>query len=113
MASCCDKTLTLTRSSHKVIKRVCYSANDLTRPHLSMFKWRCSLLPLLISLSNACPTGWQQSLVEVNKCYLVSKAKVSWPDAERHCQNYGGTNSHLSSILSAFEANEISGKRGE
>ena len=71
----------------------------------------CILLIFLFIFckSSACPSGWYQSFSDVNKCYTISTDKLSWADAENFCRNSEAPNAHLTSILSAFEANEISG----
>ena len=50
-----------------------------------------------VTPGNSCPSGWQEFR---GHCYLVSKSKATWADAEKDCVNKGG---HLASIHSADE----------
>jgi len=50
-----------------------------------------------VTPGNSCPSGWQEFR---GHCYLVTKSKATWADAEKDCVNKGG---HLASIHSADE----------
>jgi hypothetical protein len=74
-----------------------------------MFKSISLLFVLSHFAVNACPTGWSPSQTDANTCYSISQQPLSWVDAETFCVNNGGPGSHLTSVLSAFETNAITG----
>lgn len=69
-----------------------------------------ALFASIFQLFDACPSGWFSSRLDGTKCYLISEQAMSWQEAEEFCRNNGAPFSHLTSVLSAFDTNDISGE---
>ncbi len=63
----------------------------------------------LLSFVHSCPSNWTPSQIDAAKCYYVAQKPLTWQEAEAHCQSLG-PKAYLTSVLSAFETNDIKGK---
>uniref|UniRef100_K4I4J7 Lectin-Abr-1 n=1 Tax=Abronia graminea TaxID=278977 RepID=K4I4J7_ABRGR len=57
--------------------------------------------------ADSCPVGW---FPFETFCYKIFTTRMSWPDAELACQNF---NSHLASIHSKEEGDQVAGYVGD
>uniref|UniRef100_A0A914WC03 Uncharacterized protein n=1 Tax=Plectus sambesii TaxID=2011161 RepID=A0A914WC03_9BILA len=63
-----------------------------------------NILQFPLVFSAQCPVGWQLSVVDTTKCYLLVTNKATWSEAEQHCRQAA---SHLTSVTSAFETSNL------
>uniref|UniRef100_A0A914WYD5 Uncharacterized protein n=1 Tax=Plectus sambesii TaxID=2011161 RepID=A0A914WYD5_9BILA len=63
-----------------------------------------NILQVSFVFSALCPAGWQLSVVDTTKCYLLVTNKATWFDAEQYCRQ---TTSHLTSVTTAFETSNL------